>query len=152
MAMSGSVGGMPWRTRGQKLQLVAISAATVGALYGAGHLLVDSPMLNAPASSTQQDLIPPARPGNYQDGKYSGTAQNEFGGVTVEVTIASGRISSVRITGCNTFFPETYIDGLPAKVVSAQTADVAAVSGATGSWQDFVQAVQQALRQAVSPR
>ncbi|HJP78304.1 MAG TPA: FMN-binding protein [Pseudonocardiaceae bacterium] len=150
--MSGSAGGMPWRTRGQKLQLVAISAATVGALYGAGHLLVNSPMLNAPASSSQQDLIPPASPGNYRDGTFTGTAQNEFGGVSVEVTITSGRIASVRITGCNTFFPQTYIDGLPAKVVTAQTADVAAVSGATGSWQDFVQAVQQALRQAASSR
>lgn len=151
--MTRSAGGMPWRTRGQKLQLVAISAATVGALYGAGHLLVDSPMVaDAPSSTSGQGLIPPARPGNYRDGTYTGTAQNEFGGVSVAVTIASGRISTVRITGCNTFFPQTYIDGLPTKVITAQSADVAAVSGATGSWQDFVQAVQQALRQAASMR
>jgi uncharacterized protein with FMN-binding domain len=143
---------MPWRTRAEKLQLVAISAATVAALYGAGHLLVNSPMVAGAPPSSQQDLIPPASPGNYRDGTYTGTAQNEFGGVSVAVTIASGQIREVRITGCNTFFPQTYIDGLPTKVVTGQSANVAAVSGATGSWQDFVQAVQQALRQAASSR
>jgi uncharacterized protein with FMN-binding domain len=140
---------MPWRTPREKLQVVAVSAATIGALYGAGYLIVSSPAVATDSpSSVQQDLVPPVPMGGYHDGKYVGTAENSFGGVSVAVTITSGRISGVEITDSTTFYPQRYIDGLPLEVVGAQSADVPVVSGATASWQDFVQAVQRALVQA----
>ncbi|MQA86668.1 MAG: FMN-binding protein [Streptosporangiales bacterium] len=143
-------GGMPWRTSGQKVRAVALSAAAIAAVYGAGYLLVTSDLVVTSPSTMLEKLAPAGRAGEYRDGTYTATARNKFGSVTVAVTIASGRISRVEITGSDTFYPQSYIDGLPDQVVTTQSADVPVVSGATASWQDFVQAVQQALRQAES--
>jgi uncharacterized protein with FMN-binding domain len=86
----------------------------------------------------------------YADGTYSGTGTSRFGNVTVSVTISGGTISNVQIGKVSTTFPVSQIASLPAKVVSAQSANVNAVSGATYSSQAFKQAVQQALAQAVA--
>jgi uncharacterized protein with FMN-binding domain len=143
-------GGMPWRTRAQKLQAIGLSAAAITMTYGAGYLLVTGPAGPEQAQLARQRLLtPPAQPGQYRDGTYRGAASNVFGSVEVAVTIGDGRIRQVQITRCTTFYPQSYVDGLPAKVLTAQSADVAVVSGATGSWQDFTAAVQQALAQAV---
>jgi uncharacterized protein with FMN-binding domain len=83
---------------------------------------------------------------------YPGTATNEFGTIAVEVTVARGRISAVRITRCTTFFPQSYVAGLPDKVISTQATNLAVVSGATGSWQDFVAATRFALTAATHPK
>jgi uncharacterized protein with FMN-binding domain len=140
---------MPWRTTGEKVRLVALSAATISAIYSAGYLVVSSPaVVPASPSAVSRELVPPLPPGQYRDGTYAGTARDVFGSVTVAVTIAGGRIGGVEITRSDTFYPQSYLDGLPARVVNAQSADVPVVSGATASWQDFVQAVQQALQEA----
>ena len=140
---------MPWRTRAQKLQAIGLSAAAITMTYGAGYLLVTGPAGPEQAQLVRQRLLtPPAKPGQYRDGTFTGAASNVFGGVEVAVTITGGRIQRVQITRCTTFYPQSYLDGLPAKVLAAQSAEVAVVSGATGSWQDFTAAVQQALTQA----
>jgi uncharacterized protein with FMN-binding domain len=139
---------MPWRTRGQKARVVALSAAAITAVYAAGYLLVTSDLVVAFPSTMIEQLSPSGQAGEYRDGTYTGTASNQFGSVTVAVTIAAGRISQVEITRSDTFYPQSYIDGLPDQVVRTQSADVPVVSGATASWQDFVRAVLQALRQA----
>lgn len=142
-------GGMPWRTRAQKLQAIGLSAAAIVMTYGAGYLLITGPVGPEQVQQARQRLLtPPARSGHYRDGTWTGAASNVFGGVEVAVTITGGRIRQVQITRCTTFYPQTYIDGLPAKIVAAQSADVAVVSGATGSWQDLTAAVQQALTRA----
>lgn len=143
-------GAMPWRTKAQKLQAIGLSAAAITMTYGAGYLLVTGPAGPEQAQLARQRLLtPPAQPGQYLDGTYRGAASNVFGAVEVAVTISGGRIRQVQITRCTTFYPQTYIDALPAKILAAQSADVAVVSGATGSWQDLTAAVQQALTQAV---
>jgi uncharacterized protein with FMN-binding domain len=141
--------GMPWRTRMQKVQALALSAAAIGMTYEAGYLLVTGPVGAAQATAAVA-LVPPAQPGQYRDGTYTGAAGNVYGAVQVEVTITSGRVGQVRITNATTFYPTTYLDGLPDQVVVAQSADVPVVSGATGSWQDFTAAVQDALIKAAA--
>lgn len=145
-------GGMPWNSTGEKVRLITVSAAVIGAIYAGGYAVAQSGGLVGfarPLSSTPLSLAPPARPGRFRDGTYSGTGTNMYGTVDVKVAIESGRIGQVSITGCDTFFSQGFIDGLPALVVHAQSADVPVVSGATASWQDFVMAVQDALNQAV---
>ncbi|MDP4501832.1 FMN-binding protein [Nonomuraea turcica] len=140
---------MPWRTPGEKARAVALSAAAIGAVYASGYLVVTTPALAGMSpSEVILELAPPASAGTYRDGTYTGTASNKFGSVSVAVSIASGRISRVEIIGSDTLYPRSYIDGLPDQVLNTQSADVPVVSGATASWEDFVQAVQRALREA----
>lgn len=145
-------GGMPWRTTGEKVRLVALAAAVTGAIYAVGYSATGTGGLLGMSQPSHEasGLTPPARPGHYRDGRYSGAGSNEYGTVGVEVVIESSQITRVSITHSDTFFPQSYIDGLPARVLRAQSADVPVVSGATGSWQDFTQAVQEALAQAVA--
>lgn len=89
-----------------------------------------------------------ASTGTYKDGTYQGTGSNQYGTVSVSVTIKSGNITSVQITNCETHYPEQAITPLPEEVVATQSANVEIVSGATGSSEDFQTAVQDALQQA----
>jgi uncharacterized protein with FMN-binding domain len=147
VSAAGEPDATQWRTRVRKVQAVALSAVAIAMAYEAGHLLVTGPddptRAVAPAS-----LLPPAQAGQYRDGTYTGRARNVYGAVEVAVTVAGGRISAVRIVSCTTYYPPSYLDGLPDKVIAAQSADLPVVSGATGSWQDFTAAVQQALVRA----
>lgn len=144
-----SPGGLPWRTSTEKLRTVALATAAIGAIYAAGYGLVSSPSIGGSSpSAVILELTPPAVAGEYRDGTYGASASNEFGGVTVAVTISAGRIARVEITNSSTVYPQAYIDGLPAQVVTGQSADVPVVTGATASWEDFVQATQRALRAA----
>lgn len=93
---------------------------------------------------------PPAPTGKaaYKDGVFEGSGTNRFGTVDVAVTVKSGSISGVQITSSRTRYPQKYIDPLPAQVVAKQTYQIDAVSGATYSSEDFMNAVYQALLQA----
>ncbi|MEX2460598.1 MAG: FMN-binding protein [Paenibacillaceae bacterium] len=84
----------------------------------------------------------------YQDGTYAGSGTNRFGTVEVEVTIEKGKIANVDITSSRTRYPQRYIDPLPAEVVDSQDYNIDAVSGATRSSEDFINAVREALLQA----
>ena len=84
----------------------------------------------------------------YQDGTYSGTGAGPHGGMTVSVAVQGGRITSVEITSCNTRWPCSRIADMPARVVAAQSSQVAYVTRATDSSVAFVRAVAAALEQA----
>lgn len=155
----GHRGGLPWRTTQQKWRIVALSAAAIGAVYGIGYAVTQPGADATPAIPRSGDVrlslnLPDAPPpgSTFADGVYPGTASNEFGTIAVELTIAGGRIAQVRISRCTTFFPQSYVDGLPDKVVSTQSTNLAVVSGATGSWQDFVAATRFALSAATHPK
>lgn len=88
----------------------------------------------------------------YLAGTYTGSASNRIGTVEVAVTVKSGKIADVQITGCYTHYPQSYIDPvLPEYVVAHQTTQIPVVSGATLSSEDFYYAVTQALSKATNP-
>ena len=80
--------------------------------------------------------------GAYKDGTYTGSAEGFGGNVDVKVTIEAGKISSVDITAAEKE------DGIPS-IISAQSADVDTVSGATFSSTAIRNATKQALDKAV---
>jgi uncharacterized protein with FMN-binding domain len=82
---------------------------------------------------------------SYADGTYRGQGTSRRGGLSVAVTVQSGAITNVQITGVNTEYPVSRIASLPGAVVKQQTANVNTITGATYSSQAFKQAVQQAL-------
>ena len=128
-------------------RVVAVSAAAVLAIYGAGYGLTES------AVDVREQIAAAAgyAPRLLVDGTYKATGSSEFGDVTVSLIVAGRRVTAVRITGVTTFFSADWIAALPAQVVRHQRATVAVVSGATGSTAAFDAAVAAALHQAASP-
>ena len=113
------------------------SAASPSSLAASTATSVPSPTAVASAATS-----------GLKDGTYSGSGTSRHGGVTVNVTIKNGRITAAPITGVTTRYSVNVITGLPVEVVSAQSANINLVSGATDSSSAYVQAVQQALAKA----
>jgi uncharacterized protein with FMN-binding domain len=118
------------------------------------------PRAAAPAAPTRPQPTPTSPPAattapsansaaaGYKDGTYSGQGTSRRGNVWVDVTVQGGRITTVNITRSTLQYPVRDIAGLPAQVVSRQSAQVDLVSGATYSTQAFRGAVSQALSKA----
>lgn len=86
----------------------------------------------------------------YRDGTYNGTGQGMNGPLTVSVTISGDRITNVSVVSSSDDSP--FIDsaksGVIPAILSAQSASVNAVSGATYSSEGIKQAVSNALASA----
>ncbi len=136
------------RTEPAARSIAAATARATAAVTGGGGPAAPAggggPGAPAPGASSSSS---PASSG-YRNGTYTATGYGMHGPITVAVVIAGGRIKSVAITACGTTFPCSYVSGLPAQVVAAQSAQVELVSGATFSSLAFQSAVEQALSQA----
>ena len=146
-------------------RLVALSSSAIATIYFAGFVATRSADAGIPtasdagSSTTPVSTVVPTATATtaaapnvspYADGTYTGTGSSRRGNVSVSLTVASGKITSVTITGVTTEYPVARIAGLPAQVVSRQSAQVDSVSGATYSAQAFRLAVQAALAKASS--
>ncbi|MCD8146824.1 MAG: FMN-binding protein [Clostridiales bacterium] len=86
----------------------------------------------------------------YQDGTYTGTGTGFGGEITLNVTVEGGEITGVEIVSASGEDPaylsqaETLLDS----IVSAQSADLDTVSGATFSSAGILEAAQNALEEA----
>ena len=88
--------------------------------------------------------------GGYKDGTYQGSGTGFGGTITVQVTVSGGKITAVDIlsTAGETGSYFASAQGVVSKVLSSQSPNVDAVSGATYSSNGIIQAVQNALSQA----
>lgn len=88
--------------------------------------------------------------GGYKDGTYQGSGTGFGGTITVQVTVSGGKITTVDILSASgetgSYFASA--QGVVSKVLSSQSPNVDAVSGATYSSNGIIQAVQNALSQA----
>ena len=88
--------------------------------------------------------------GGYKDGTYQGSGTGFGGTITVQVTVSDGKITAVDILSAagetGSYFASA--QGVVSKVLSSQSPNVDAVSGATYSSNGIIQAVQNALSQA----
>ena len=88
--------------------------------------------------------------GGYKDGTYRGSGTGFGGTITVQVTVSGGKITAVDILSAagetGSYFASA--QGVVSKVLSSQSPNVDAVSGATYSSNGIIQAVQNALSQA----
>ena len=88
--------------------------------------------------------------GGYKDGTYQGSGTGFGGTITVQVTVSGGKITVVDILSASgetgSYFASA--QGVVSKVLSSQSPNVDAVSGATYSSNGIIQAVQNALSQA----
>ncbi|MCW3493332.1 FMN-binding protein [Microbacterium sp. SSM24] len=107
-----------------------------------------------PDSSTTQQPDASASTG-LTDGTYTGAAaQTRFGPVQVQVTISGGEIADVQVPEYPSSNPkdrqinERALPVLVSETMSAQTADIQMVSGATYTSDGYLQSLQSALDQA----
>lgn len=88
--------------------------------------------------------------GGYKDGTYQGSGTGFGGTITVQVKISGGKIASIEILSAagetGSYFASAR--GVISKMISGQTPNVDAVSGATYSSNGIIQAVQNALSKA----
>ena len=88
--------------------------------------------------------------GGYKDGTYQGSGTGFGGTITVQETVSGGKITAVDILSASgetgSYFASA--QGVVSKVLSSQSPNVDAVSGATYSSNGIIQAVQNALSQA----
>lgn len=88
--------------------------------------------------------------GGYKDGTYQGSGTGFGGTITVQVTVSGGKTTAVDILSASgetgSYFASA--QGVVSKVLSSQSPNVDAVSGATYSSNGIIQAVQNALSQA----
>lgn len=122
--------------------LGAMAVLAVAVIAGSG------PLYKAIDNMGQAKVSAPAA--GYQDGTYTGTAQGFGGEIQAEVTISGGKIDSVKLTGDSETdgIGTNALEQLPDAIVSSQSSDVDAVSGATVSSDGIKEAVNQALSQA----
>lgn len=105
-------------------------------------------------SSTAQQSDASASTG-LTDGTYTGSAaQTRFGPVQVQVTVAGGEITDVQVPEYPSSNPrdrqinERALPVLVSETISAQSADIQMVSGATYTSDGYLQSLQSALDQA----
>lgn len=95
-------------------------------------------------------LIFTKQEGGYKDGTYTGSAKGYGGMIEVKVVISGGKIASVDIISADGETPSFLAMAKPvtAKIVSAQSPNVDAVSGATYSSNGIINATIAALNKA----
>ncbi len=123
------------------------SSATVGATA--------TPTATASASASATATAAAAAPAKSTDGTWQGsTIQTPFGNVQVQVTIAGGKITDVtplQMTGPDghsTRIDNQAVPMLLQEVLSAQSANVSSIGGATYTSDGYLQSLQAALTQA----
>lgn len=128
-----------------------IKAAVENALTGETVPTKTPPSNNGggnPSALTPVDYTPPE--GGYLDGTYTGSAQGFGGTITVSVTIAEGKITDISIVSAPGETPSYLASArsVISAMLSAQSPNVDAVSGATYSSTGIINAVKSALSQA----
>ena len=145
---------------GQILDVDVVSGATyssngiISAVKNAltGEQDTSTPATTASSSNQSSPSIETVDDSNqtWKDGTYYGSGTGFNGEVQVEVVIADGKISNISVVSHNddsSFMSQA--QGLIPNIISSQSTNVDAVSGATYSSRGIIDAVRAALKQAV---
>ena len=128
--------------------LVAIKNAL---LQAAGQQPVENAVVAAQQTTSHQPASNTSMPaGTMKDGTYTGSAMGYNDNITVSVTVAGGKIASIVVVSEDDDEPYfTNARAVISRILSQQTTNVDAVTGATYSSKGIMSAVAQALQKAV---
>jgi hypothetical protein len=122
---------------------------------GGGPLASSAPTQSTTPSSTTTNSSTTTTAVQYKDGTYTGSdAQNPYGDVQISIVINGGKITTVNLlTMPNAAERSQYLSSqagplLQSQTISAQSAQIDGVSGATYTSQSYQQSLQSALDQA----
>ena len=96
-----------------------------------------------------EDALGVERP-DYEDGTYTATAEGYNDDIEIEVVITDGAIESIEIISHSETenIAEPAFDELIEAAISAQSADIDTISGATGTSAGFIEALESVLNEA----
>lgn len=110
---------------------------------------------SAPTSSSVASSSSAATSGAYKDGTYTGSAvSTRYGAVQVQVTVSGGAVTSVDALqypdgdSRSAQINKSAIPKLASEAVSAQSASISMISGATYTSTGYISSLQSALDQA----
>lgn len=125
------------------------TAPTTG---GSGTTPATAPASTAPSKtppSTSPPKAPPTTAPAAPSGTFSGpTVNTQFGAVQVTITVADGKITNASDPDGGDSIATNAISALNQEVVTAQSASIQAVSGATYTSDGYIQSLQSAVDSA----
>jgi uncharacterized protein with FMN-binding domain len=138
---------------------VVVVAFTVYAIFSRGgpatQTATTADIVASPSSAGSSEPISSVSTGGYTDGTYTGSkADALYGTVQVQVAVQGGQITDIQFLSRPSGREESNeINGYAAPIlvreaISAQSADVQVVSGATLTSMAFMESLQSALDQA----
>ncbi len=143
-----------------KIAFFVITALFIVAVTGCGKAPAPAPPQQPPAQPPEQRQddpapspdTPPAVETPYTDGVYEGSGEGYGGLITIEVTVNGGAITNIEIvmsTETESIGGVAYGE-LIGRTLAAQNAEIDVVSGATVTALGFIEALEDALSQAVN--
>lgn len=115
-------------------------------------ILAKNPTTTPTKKPTKVPTTSPTKAPNYRykDGTYIGTGYGYRPGLEVSVTVSKDKITSIEVLSNNETprFGYRAINTVPQEIISAQSTNVDAVSGATRTSEGIIMAVETALSQA----
>lgn len=127
-----------------------IIGAVKNALYGTESTNATAASANSNAGGSAPSVSKVKESGNWKDGTYTGSGKGFGGNISVKVIIKDGKISSISVTSASgetaSYFSKA--KGIIPKMISKQTTNVDAASGATYSSNGIIKAVRNALSKA----
>ncbi len=106
--------------------------------------------VSKPETSAQETSKVPIVQNKYKDGKFSGSAYGYDGNIYVTITINDDKITNIEATSdeSDPWYFESCVQNVTSQIISSQSTNVDATSGATYSSEGIMAAVEQALNSA----
>lgn len=128
-----------------------IIGAVKNALFGTESNNATAAAANAGnAAGSAPSVSKVSESGTWKDGTYTGSGKGFGGTISVKVTVKDGKISAINVTSASgetaSYFSKA--KGIIPKMISGQTTNVDAASGATYSSNGIITAVRNALSKA----
>ena len=128
-----------------------IIGAVKNALFGTASNNATAAAANAGnAAGSAPSVSKVSESGTWKDGTYTGSGKGFGGTISVKVTVKDGKISAIDVTSASgetaSYFSKA--KGIIPKMISGQTTNVDAASGATYSSNGIITAVRNALSKA----
>ena len=128
-----------------------IIGAVKNALFGTESNNATAAAANAGnAAGSAPSVSKVSESGTWKDGTYTGSGKGFGGTISVKVTVEDGKISAIEVTSASgetaSYFSKA--KGIIPKMISGQTTNVDAASGATYSSNGIITAVRNALSKA----
>jgi uncharacterized protein with FMN-binding domain len=142
-----------WRLVGYPVTAILALALLLGFKAPAGSPAAPPPAALPPAAQVRGTSAPssPPGPGAKNSGTFTGAVvQDPYGQVQVQVTLAGGKITNVTAVqlpsqGRSGYISQSVAPILSGEAISAQSASIDTVSGATYTSQAYAQSLQSAL-------
>lgn len=106
--------------------------------------------VSKPEKPAQETSKAPVVQNKYKDGKFSGSAYGYDGNIYVTITINDDKITNIEATSdeSDPWYFESCVENVTSQIISSQSTNVDATSGATYSSEGIMAAVEQALNSA----